>query len=153
MAVYCSLKLPEFLKTNENYKKGNYKEALEEAFIAFDATLTDRAVVAELKKIAGNTEAEESEDENEDEVSELFEEANMSIEDIVAKYTTSPSGKSPKTVSDEPTGEGSAKPVNPAIASMRKEKKPVSPFLRAKTSALADSAAGTNKHIRLLTPL
>ena len=147
MAVYCSLKLPEFLKTNENYKKGNYKEALEEAFIAFDSTLTDRSVVAELKKIAGNNEAEESEEENEDEVSELFEEANMSIEDIVAKYTTSP--KSAKTVSDEPSGEGSAKPVNPAIASMRKEKKPVSPFLRAKTSALADcAAAGTNKHIR-----
>lgn len=149
MAVYCSLKLPEFLKTNENYKKGNYKEALEEAFIAFDATLTDRAVVAELKKIAGNNEAEESEEENEDEVSELFEEANMSIEDIVAKYTTSPSGKSAKPVSEEPSGEGSAKPVNPAIASMRKEKKPCSPFLRAKTSAMADSAiAGTNKHIR-----
>ena len=143
------MKLPEFLKTNENYKKGNYKEALEEAFIAFDATLTDRAVVAELKKIAGNTEeAEESEDENGDEVSELFEEANMSIEDIVAKYTTSPSVKSPKNVSDEPSGEGSAKPVNPAIASMRKEKKPLSPFLRAKSSGLAEGAAGTNKHIR-----
>ena len=48
VAVYCSQKLPDFLKTNENYKKGNYKEALEEAFIAFDATLTDRAIVAEL---------------------------------------------------------------------------------------------------------
>lgn len=154
VALYCSQKLPEFLKTNENYKKGNYKEALEEAFIAFDATLTDRTVVAELKKLMSNQEAEESEDENEgDEVSELFEEANMSIEDIVAKYTTSPSGKSPKAGADEAgvgPAEGPAKLVNPAIANMRKkEKKPLSPFLKAKSCpASADLSAGSNKHIR-----
>jgi len=150
VALYCSLKLPEFLKTNENYQKGNYKEALEEAFIAFDATLTDRSVVAELKKLMGSQEAEESDDENEgDEVSELFEEANMSIEDIVAKYTTSPSSKSPRAGPGETAdGAGPAKPINPAIAGMRKEKKPVSPFLRAKTCAVSDASSTSNKHIR-----
>ena len=35
-----------------NYKTGNYKKALEESFISFDATLVDRQVVAKLKSIA-----------------------------------------------------------------------------------------------------
>merc|ERR1712087_380050 len=42
-----------------------------------------------------------------------------------------------------------AKPVNPAIAAMRKEKKPVSPFLRGKSCPVdLAGASGTNKHLR-----
>merc|ERR1712079_210546 len=47
------------------------------------------------------------------------------------------------------SGPGPAKPVNPAIAAMRKEKKPVSPFLRAKTCPVElAGGSGSNKHIR-----
>ena len=59
VAAYCALKLPEFIKTNENFKAGNYSKALEEAFIAFDALIVDREVVEQLKKIAGCVEGED----------------------------------------------------------------------------------------------
>merc|ERR1712066_1213967 len=125
VAAWCSLKLPDYLKTNDNFQKGNYKEALEEAFIAFDATLVDRAVVEQLKKIAGTKEDEAEEVE----------------------------GKKDALENSSNNGEASApslaKPVNPAIAAMRKEKKPVSPFLRGKSCPVdLAGASGTNKHLR-----
>jgi len=155
VAAWCSLKLPDYLKTNENFQKGNYKEALEEAFIAFDATLVDRAVVAELKKIAGTKEdeAEEEDDGAEgDEVHNLFEDASMPIEDVLNKYN-SPSAKKDPEDSSSKNGEAvespsASKPVNPAIAAMRKEKKPVSPFLRGKNSPVDMEGVTANKHIR-----
>ena len=157
VAAWCSLKLPDYLKTNENFQKGNYKEALEEAFIAFDATLVDRSVVEQLKKIAGNKEDEAEEDDEGaegDEVHNLFEEASMPIEDVLNKYN-SPSAKKEPEDSSSRNGEASeqcsasSKPVNPAISAMRKEKKPVSPFLRGKNCPVdLEGASGTNKHIR-----
>ena len=87
VAAYCALKLPDFLKNNNNFQTGNYKKALEEAFLAFDSSLVEREVVLQLKKIARNGEAEEEEgDEDSAEVNTLFEEASMSIEDVMAKY-------------------------------------------------------------------
>lgn len=59
MAVYTSEKLPEFIKDTEDYKKGNYKEALISAFLDFDDSLRSRTVVAQLKKIMA---AEKSDD-------------------------------------------------------------------------------------------
>ena len=53
MAAYCSLKLPDFIKQNENYKTKNYKKALEDSFVSIDASIVERDVVDELKKIAG----------------------------------------------------------------------------------------------------
>jgi len=89
VAAYCALKLPEFIKTNENFKAGNYSKALEEAFIAFDALIVDREVVEQLKKIAGCVEGEDDcEDTNTTEVNNLYEEANMPIEDVMAKYSS-----------------------------------------------------------------
>lgn len=157
VAAWCSLKLPDYLKSNENFQKGNYKEALEEAFISFDATLVDRSVVEQLKKIAGSKE-DEAEEEDEgaegDEVHNLFEEASMPIEDVLNKYNSPSANKEPEDGSSrngdtsEPSS-ASSKPVNPAISAMRKEKKPVSPFLRAKNCPLdLEGASGTNKHIR-----
>jgi len=63
VAAYCSLKLPEFIKQNENFLCGEYKKALEECFVQFDASLVERKVVEELKKIAGTEGAPEEKDE------------------------------------------------------------------------------------------
>eukprot|EP00091_Calanus_sinicus_P002157 TRINITY_DN12207_c1_g1_i1.p1 TRINITY_DN12207_c1_g1~~TRINITY_DN12207_c1_g1_i1.p1 ORF type:complete len:205 (-),score=73.61 TRINITY_DN12207_c1_g1_i1:189-758(-) len=87
VAAYCALKLPEFIKNNENFKAGNYSKALEEAFIAFDALIVDRDVVEQLKKIAGCVE-EEGDTEDTNEVNHLYEEASMPIEDVMAKYSS-----------------------------------------------------------------
>merc|ERR1712123_541974 len=47
VAAYCSLKLPDFIKNIEDYKT-----ALEQSFVEFDATIIERSVVERLKKIA-----------------------------------------------------------------------------------------------------
>ena len=58
---------------------------LKEAFVAFDATLVERPVVHELKRIAGVKEFED-EEEDPEEVSNLYEEATMTIQDVIQKY-------------------------------------------------------------------
>lgn len=139
VAAYCSLKLPDFIKLNQNYLTGDYKTALEESFVAFDAMMVERTVVEQLKKIAGTVEEEKeegAEDESE-EVNHLFEEASMPIEDVMAKYSSE----------EAPAG---GKAVNPLLAGLKQEKKPVSPFLRGKNVPLTERAGGSgssNKHI------
>ena len=97
VAAYCALNLPSFIKNNEAYKKGEYAQALEEAFIAFDAKMTERSVVEELKRLAGCAEAEEekTEEEKEEEHSEvnhLCEEASMPIEQVLHKLASGGGG-------------------------------------------------------------
>ena len=53
--------------------------------MAFDATLVERPVVNELKRIAGVKDLED-EDADPEEVSNLYEEATMTIEDVIQKY-------------------------------------------------------------------
>lgn len=146
VAKYCSLYLPDFIKKNENYKVGNYEKCLKESFVAFDATLVDRKVVEKLKAIAEcdseKTEEDESKEAKEDEVNDLFQEATMPIEEVIAKY-----GADQTEVSGEPQ----KKPVHSALGNLMKDKKPISPFLRAKNgSALnaGEGGSGLNKHIR-----
>ncbi len=42
------------MKSVEAYKRGDFEQALKDAFNGFDSTLTDVAVVAELEKLAIN---------------------------------------------------------------------------------------------------
>jgi len=141
VAEYCSRYLPDYIKKNENYKCGNYEKALEDSFIGFDAILVDRKVVAELKVIAGSTE-DEKEDE-EEEVDHLCKEASMPIEQVIAKYNGESNG-------DENSGEPCKPLMNPALAGLRctDNSKPISPFLRAKSSSVGEGSSGLNKHIR-----
>ena len=63
MAQYCSAKLPDFLKSTLLYKDGQLAEALQEAFLGFDATLRGEEVIKELKSMAGvDDEGDEEED-------------------------------------------------------------------------------------------
>lgn len=104
VAQYCAANLPPFLKESRLYKEGKYIEALEEAYLGFDALLTTPEVIKELKVLAGV----ESDDEHEDdkslslkqkksEAELLRQEADMPIEELMAKYEYGETPQQPRT--------------------------------------------------------
>ncbi|CAH0556144.1 unnamed protein product [Brassicogethes aeneus] len=124
VAQYCSQKLPEFIKQLQTYKDGDIEKALIEGFLGFDATIATKDVIAILKEIAGDKEAEEDEDDEEN-VDNLYKEATMPIEKVIEKYTNL---------------------VNPAVRNLKAaeaEKLPKSPNLKAKKET-ADVASSSN---------
>lgn len=73
----------------EAYRKGDFEQALKDAFIGFDSTLVDPAVVEELKKFASDVmDGSETEDDADDEenLAELWEERDMDLNDVLEKY-------------------------------------------------------------------
>ena len=52
VATYCSQKLPDYIRACEAYEKGDLEEALKQAFLDLDSSLTKEEVVAELYKLA-----------------------------------------------------------------------------------------------------
>jgi len=135
VAEYCSKNLPEFIKQVENYKNGNYEQALKDAFLEFDATLATPEVIEVLKKIASGkdetksgSDEEDGSDSEEEEMNNLVQEASMPLDEVMAKYRSAgPLGRL--------KGEG---------------KPPVSPMLRARRTTAAgagssSSGAGSSK--------
>ena len=130
VAIYCSQYLPEFLKKLESYKEKNFEKALKEAFIGFDATLLDDKVISELKRIADHNDKimdrdgiddDEDEDDEYDNVADLYKEATMPLNEVLQKYKESKS---------DPND-----PKNKIKAMMANEKDPskvLSPFLKGK---------------------
>lgn len=117
VAAYTALKLPDFLKKSAAYQKGNISQALTEAFLEFDATLVKAEVVTILKQIAGAKDEDDDEDNSEsesEEVDNLYREATMPLDEVIAKYAE-----------------------NPQLNRCKKDKKEkgVSPFLKAKSSS------------------
>lgn len=91
VAEYCSLKLPQFLKELESFKSGDFEQALQDAFIGFDATLLNDKVIEELRHLARkNPDYEDSDMDEDDETAEeiinLHEEATMPLADVLEKY-------------------------------------------------------------------
>ncbi|XP_053598809.1 probable protein phosphatase CG10417 [Microplitis demolitor] len=90
VASYCAKKLPEFIKETEAYKRGDIRQALIDAFLGFDATLATPEIIKVLKEISKNTGTEktkeEAETDDEDNVSNLKQEAEMPLEQVMAKY-------------------------------------------------------------------
>ncbi|CAK1581804.1 unnamed protein product [Parnassius mnemosyne] len=89
VATYCSQNLPDYIKKSEAYKRGDLVNALTEAFLGFDATIATKEVMDILKELAGEinppgpSDNEESEDEN---VSNLYQEAHLPLQEVLAKY-------------------------------------------------------------------
>lgn len=115
VALYCSQKLPDFIRNTVAYKKGDFKNALIDAFLEFDATIATNEVISSLKELAetkdneyGNVEASSEDEEN---VSNLYEEASMPIEQVMEKYQST---------------------SNLNVKKIQGEKIPNSPFLRAR---------------------
>lgn len=93
VAVYCSKKLPDFLKNTEAYKNNDLEQALKDAFLGFDAVLLEKAVIQELQELASiEQECSESEPEEGAELDELREEGIMPLNELLEKYS---SGRTP----------------------------------------------------------
>ncbi|KAJ1530442.1 hypothetical protein ONE63_005347 [Megalurothrips usitatus] len=114
VAAYCAEHLPKFLKDMDAYKKGEVLEALKQAFLGFDETLTKPDIVAVLKELAGSKDNGSS-DEDDENVNNLAEEASMPIEELLAKYQS----------------EGGLA----AIKKLRDGSVPSSPFLKARRAS------------------
>ncbi|CAN8002145.1 unnamed protein product, partial [Ixodes hexagonus] len=88
VAKYCALRLPDFIKSLKSYSDGQLTDALRDGFLQFDATLITPDGLSELKMLAGassDDSAEASPDEGEAEL--LHAEAEMPIEDLLARYS------------------------------------------------------------------
>lgn len=122
VAEYCSMHLPNFIKSSNMYKAGNIAQALEDAFLDFDVNLVKEDVLQNLKQMAGVT--NDTED-SENEVNFLYEEAHMPLEELLARYH--------KSSIENQQLRNNAKNDN----------KSQSPFLRGKAqSKLVESSAG-----------
>ncbi|CAH0406425.1 unnamed protein product [Chilo suppressalis] len=125
VATYCSQKLPDYIKNTEAYKKGEMIKALEDAFLEFDATIATKEVMDILKELAGEinppgpSDNEESEDEN---VSNLYQEARLPLQEVLAKYENKLSTLHRNRLGDTAT--------------------PLSPCLRAKKNAEEAGGSG-----------
>lgn len=119
--------MPRYLKVHDEYKKGNYDAALREAFIGFDGTLVNKAVIEELKKLIQTEKVEgESETEEDDEnLAELHEESCMPISEVLEKYKD---GKAIPILTKLKAGEASGS-------------KPISPFLRGRRNGCGSEEA------------
>ncbi|KAG1665821.1 Protein phosphatase 1G [Nymphon striatum] len=85
---YCSLRLPDFIKSVSDYKKGKISEALENGFLEFDLTLKTSEVRDELAKIGGTSELL-GDHNSEDDVHELLQlrkESDMPIQKLMERY-------------------------------------------------------------------
>lgn len=89
VAQYCATNLPQFIKETNHYKEGKLADALVEAYLGFDALLTLPSVVKELKVMAGvESDEEETPAKKRSEAELLRLEADMPIEELMAKYET-----------------------------------------------------------------
>lgn len=111
--------MPRYLKVHDEYKKGNYDAALRAAFLGFDGTLVNKAVIEELKKLIQNEKVEnESEiEEDYENLAELHEESRMSISEVLEKYKD---GKAIPILAKLKAGEASgSKPISPYLRGRR----------------------------------
>lgn len=91
VAAYCARNLPDFIKNTEAYKNGDIKQALIDAFLGFDATLVKPDVINILKEIAGTKDPDKKKDDDdesdeEENINSLCMEAQMPLEQVMAKY-------------------------------------------------------------------
>lgn len=141
VAQYCARHLPNFLKNLEEYKAGDLKSALEQAFLEFDKLLIDPNVIEELKKLAGSeyvASGGEEDEEDENESSRLREEAEIPIEDLLARYSSSTSSKDSGIVA--PSNEVRKDNIPSHLREEALKTKPISPYLRAKPGPSSSSS-------------
>jgi len=151
VAIYTAKKLPNYIKSRKDYRMGNIEDGLINAFLEFDKTLTEREIVRELRVIAGK-EADTGEEVDHEEVDNLYQEATMPIEAVMAQNVTGENQNNDKAESSEsdaiaskagPTAEASALTRFKTRAA-NGSNKPISPFLRAKQTNNTSVAVGSD---------
>ncbi|XP_022169006.1 probable protein phosphatase 2C 6 [Myzus persicae] len=86
VAQYAAEKLPSLVK-NTLYDDQDYEKALIKAFMDFDDSLIETPIVEKLTTLREELNEEcADEEEEKEELNELYEEAKMPIEDIILKY-------------------------------------------------------------------
>lgn len=85
VAEYAAKHLPLFIKKSDFYHHGDLENSLSEAFLTFDQSLTEPHVLQILKDMAEAPSSDE-EDDKINEAIALQEEAEMPIEQLMAKY-------------------------------------------------------------------
>ncbi|XP_018364411.1 PREDICTED: probable protein phosphatase CG10417 [Trachymyrmex cornetzi] len=109
VATYCARNLPDFIKQTEAYKTSDIRQALIDAFLGFDETLTKPEVVNVLKELAGTSTSEKKENDSnesdeEENVNNLCMEATMPLEQVMAKYQSEVSNPHLKNLKGEKCG-------------------------------------------------
>lgn len=136
VALYCSKKLPDFLKTTDAYKTSDYEQALKDAFLGFDATLIDGEVVKELREIMSakmDESTEEDGDDDDEDISELHQESHMPLEELLEKLKA---GNIPLNKLKQGEGSGA---------------QPLSPFLRGRRNGPAADGNSQNGEAKEVT--
>lgn len=91
MAIYIAKHFPDLLKSTSAYLEGDIEKAFIEAYLKMDASIKEPEVLAQIQKLAkgdGDESAEAMADYEEENVIELYEEATMPLDKLVAKYQT-----------------------------------------------------------------
>ncbi|KAK6180155.1 hypothetical protein SNE40_012355 [Patella caerulea] len=97
VAQYCAQHLPGFIKSLPEYKSGDLGNCSQTAFLQFDATLTDEAVIKELKILAGDDDGGDEDEASaapciQSEADMLRAEANMPLDQLLSNYEHLPPG-------------------------------------------------------------
>ncbi|KAL1451930.1 hypothetical protein WDU94_006260 [Cyamophila willieti] len=145
VAIYTSKHLPRFIKNTEEFKKGNYKQALINAFMEFDENLIKDEVMAILKDLKKENEGEDSypatdedalDDEDDgDNVNNLYEEATMPLSEVISRY------RNPGIQRLKEAGE---KPMSPRLKSKDKKSNEEAGEGSSRSSAGSSGAAGSS---------
>lgn len=141
VATYCSKNLPDYIKNTEAYKNGDLTKALEDAFLGFDANIATKEVMALLKELAGEinppgpSDNEESEDEN---VSNLYQEAHLPLQEVLAKYENKLSSLHRARLGDTAT------PLSPCLRAKKNPDEAGGSGLGASSSGASASASGSS---------
>lgn len=84
------MKLPDFLKDLESFKKGDFENALKDTFIGFDSILLQEPVLSTLREMARKNpdfdDSDMEDDETAEEIIGLQQEATMSLSEVLEKY-------------------------------------------------------------------
>lgn len=144
VALYCSQKLPDFLKNVEAYKKGEFEQALKDAFIGFDATLVNDDVIEELKKLipddkVDETDTDEEADEDEENINELCNEGRMPLNELLEKL------KDPLAKVKAGESSGTSKPLSPFLRGRRNGSSSTAATENGECSSASDSTTAPQK--------
>lgn len=120
VAIYCACHLAEVLKEKEEYKSGNYEEALRKTFMDIDKILIHPKTASELKFLSKRDPSdppptaedlrkhEEEENEANEEAKLLCEEATMDIVDVLKRYGAALNADEDEEVPPPPVDDGCA---------------------------------------------
>lgn len=105
MAIYLSKHLPDMLKACVSYKNGEYVKALEECYLKIDASIKTPEVLKEIQQLAKSSKGDDDEaavDYEEENVGQLYEEATMPLDKLVAKFTHAAAQKAKAEEEEDP---------------------------------------------------